>query len=52
MVNTLSHGIPNDLSSFPLYRTILRIIKGTTETLVELFYNNQSVFITKDFVQY
>ena len=22
------------------------------ETLVELFYNNQSVFITKDFLQY
>ena len=37
MVNTVSHGIPNDLSSFPLYRTILRISKGTIETLVELF---------------
>ena len=37
MVNTLSHGVPNDLSSFPLYRTILRISKGTIETLVELF---------------
>ena len=29
--------VDHDLSSFPLYRSSLRIIKGTIETLVELF---------------
>ena len=30
----ITDKLNNDLASFPLYRTILRIIKGTIETLI------------------